>query len=82
MATGIGHVLKELGPTNRSSVRSAPGAPAMTLSWRERRVITTETADAIADGVAGRFPTPRLSTISSSPPTTHCSCARGRPLSG
>ena len=32
----------------------------MTLSWRARAVITTETADTIADGVAGRFPIPEV----------------------
>jgi threonine dehydratase len=32
------------------------GAPAMTLSWRERRVVTTDSTDTIADGVAGRRP--------------------------
>jgi threonine dehydratase len=36
------------------------GAPAMTLSWRERAVINTETIDTIADGVAGRFPIPEV----------------------
>jgi threonine dehydratase len=32
----------------------------MTLSWRERRVITTESTDTIADGVAGRRPIPAV----------------------
>ena len=34
-----------------------PATPAaMTLSWRERRVVTTDSTDTIADGVAGRRP--------------------------
>ena len=28
----------------------------MALSWRQRTVVTTDTIDTIADGVAGRFP--------------------------
>ena len=32
------------------------GAPAMLLSWREGRVLTTERADTIADGLAVRLP--------------------------
>jgi threonine dehydratase len=36
------------------------GAPAMTRSWHERRVVTTESADTIADGVAGRYPIPAV----------------------
>jgi len=36
------------------------GAPAMTLSWRARRVVTTDSADTIADGVAGRYPIPAV----------------------
>ena len=32
------------------------GAPAMTYSWRQRRVVTTDTTATIADGVAGRRP--------------------------
>jgi threonine dehydratase len=30
----------------------------MTWSWHEKRVITTESTDTIADGVAGRVPNP------------------------
>jgi threonine dehydratase len=36
------------------------GAPAMTHSWRQRRVITTDSTDTIADGVAGRRPIPAV----------------------
>jgi threonine dehydratase len=56
MATGIGHVMKSLAPEVEVICVQPAGAPAMTLSWRERRVITTESTDTIADGVAGRRP--------------------------
>ena len=36
------------------------GAPAMTYSWRQRRVVTTGPASTIADGVAGRRPVPAV----------------------
>ena len=36
------------------------GAPAMTRSWRQRRVVTTGPASTIADGVAGRRPIPAV----------------------
>ncbi|WP_344177696.1 threonine ammonia-lyase [Kribbella lupini] len=56
MATGIGQVLKELAPGVEVVCVQPEGAPAMTRSWRERRVVSTESAKTIADGVAGRFP--------------------------
>ncbi|WP_405063142.1 pyridoxal-phosphate dependent enzyme [Kribbella sp. NBC_01505] len=60
MATGIGHVLKELAPDVEIICVQPVGAPAMTLSWRERRVITTSATNTIADGVAGRRPIPEV----------------------
>src|SRR5580693_9761300 len=36
------------------------GAPAMTHSWRQRRVVTTDSTNTIADGVAGRRPIPAV----------------------
>ncbi|MEV8343898.1 threonine ammonia-lyase [Streptomyces niveus] len=56
LATGVGHVLKALAPGVEVICVQPLGAPAMTRSWRQRRVVTTESADTIADGVAGRFP--------------------------
>jgi threonine dehydratase len=32
----------------------------MTRSWHQRRVITTDSTDTIADGVAGRYPIPAV----------------------
>jgi threonine dehydratase len=53
MATGVGHVLKALAPEVEVICVQPAGAPAMTHSWRQRRVVTTDTTDTIADGVAG-----------------------------
>ncbi|MER6672689.1 pyridoxal-phosphate dependent enzyme [Streptomyces sp. NPDC000983] len=60
LATGVGHVLKDLAPGIEVICVQPSGAPALTLSWRERRVVTTDSADTIADGVAGRFPIPAV----------------------
>ncbi len=56
MATGIGHVLKSRAPGVEVVCVQPAGAPAMTRSWRERRVVTTDSTSTIADGVAGRRP--------------------------
>ena len=56
MATGVGHVLKALAPGVEVICVQPLGAPAMTRSWHERRVVTTDSANTIADGVAGRYP--------------------------
>ncbi|MEV8289527.1 threonine ammonia-lyase [Streptomyces niveus] len=60
LATGVGHVLKALAPGVEVICVQPLGAPAMTRSWRQRRVVTTESAHTIADGVAGRFPIPTV----------------------
>ena len=60
LATGVGHVLKSLAPEVEVICVQPLGAPALTLSWRARRVVTTDSADTIADGVAGRFPIPAV----------------------
>jgi threonine dehydratase len=60
LATGVGHVLKDLAPHVEVVCVQPLGAPAMTLSWRERRVVTTDSTDTIADGVAGRRPIPAV----------------------
>ena len=56
MATGVGHVLKDLAPDVEVICVQPLGAPAMTHSYHRRRVVTTDSTDTIADGVAGRFP--------------------------
>ncbi|MET9555069.1 pyridoxal-phosphate dependent enzyme [Streptomyces sp. NPDC006645] len=60
LATGVGHVLKALAPGVEVICVQPLGAPAMTRSWRQRRVVTTESTDTIADGVAGRYPIPAV----------------------
>jgi threonine dehydratase len=60
LATGVGHVLKVLAPTVEVICVQPLGAPAMTLSWRQRRVVTTDSTNTIADGVAGRRPIPAV----------------------
>ncbi|GHC95624.1 threonine dehydratase [Streptomyces violarus] len=60
LATGVGHVVKALAPEVEVICVQPLGAPAMTHSWRRRRVVTTDSADTIADGVAGRRPIPAV----------------------
>jgi threonine dehydratase len=60
MASGIGCVAKALAPHVEVIGVQPAGAPALSLSWRARAVINTETADTIADGVAGRCPIPEV----------------------
>jgi threonine dehydratase len=60
LATGVGSVLKALRPDVDVLCVQPDGAPAMTLSWRARRVVSTDTSVTIADGVAGRYPIPEV----------------------
>ncbi|MFC4536497.1 threonine ammonia-lyase [Sphaerisporangium dianthi] len=60
LATGVGHVIKARAPGAEVICVQPLGAPAMTLSWRERRVVTTGPTSTIADGVAGRRPIPAV----------------------
>ena len=55
MATGVGYVFKQRKPDTRVICVQPAGAPAMTLSWKAREVVNTDSIDTIADGVAGRF---------------------------
>ncbi|MFJ2006789.1 threonine ammonia-lyase [Streptomyces chartreusis] len=60
LATGVGHVVKALAPEAEVICVQPEGAPAMTRSWHGRRVVTTDSTDTIADGVAGRCPIPAV----------------------
>ncbi|WP_460063184.1 threonine ammonia-lyase [Streptomyces sp. YKOK-I1] len=60
LATGVGHVVKALAPQVEVICVQPLGAPAMTRSWHQRRVVTTDSAETIADGVAGRRPIPAV----------------------
>lgn len=62
MATGVGHVFKALAPGVEVVCVQPHGAPAMTRSWHRRRIVTTDTINTIADGVAGRHPIPEVLT--------------------
>lgn len=60
LATGLGYVMKSLLPGTEVICVQPAGAPAMTLSWRSHSVITTDSTNTIADGVAGRYPIPAV----------------------
>ncbi|NGO72416.1 threonine ammonia-lyase [Streptomyces boncukensis] len=60
LATGVGHVVKAMAPGTEVICVQPLGAPAMTRSWRRGSVVTTDTTDTIADGVAGRRPIPAV----------------------
>jgi threonine dehydratase len=54
--SGVSIVAKRLSPATRIIGVQAENAPAVCLSWREKKVVTTESADTIADGLATRVP--------------------------
>jgi threonine dehydratase len=56
LIAGIGTWMRSAAPETRVIGVQAAAAPAMTLSWRERRPIETESANTIADGIAARVP--------------------------
>ncbi|MEU9404655.1 pyridoxal-phosphate dependent enzyme [Streptomyces sp. NPDC048281] len=60
LATGVGHVVKAAAPEVEVICVQPLGAPAMTHSWHRRRVVSTDSANTIADGVAGRHPVPAV----------------------
>ncbi|MFC7622623.1 threonine/serine dehydratase [Microlunatus sp. GCM10028923] len=60
LATGVGQVIKSRAPGVEVICVQPLGAPAMTRSWHARRVVTTESINTIADGVAGRHPIPAV----------------------
>jgi threonine dehydratase len=60
LATGVGHMVKACAPEVEVICVQPLGSPAMTHSWRRRRVVTTDSTNTIADGVAGRHPIPAV----------------------
>lgn len=53
---GFAAVAKQLSPTVRVVGVQATRAPSYYLSWKDGRVVTTDTCDTIADGLATRTP--------------------------
>jgi threonine dehydratase len=58
LVNGIGTWVKRFAPTSKVIAVCAAGAPAMELSWRAGRAVSTTTIDTIADGIAVRVPIP------------------------
>lgn len=58
LLAGVGTVARALAPSTRVVAVSAAGAPAMVESLRRGALVTTSSADTIADGVAVRVPVP------------------------
>ncbi len=53
---GLASAAKQISPDVRIIGVQADQAPSYYLSWKERRVVSTETCDTIADGLATRSP--------------------------
>jgi threonine dehydratase len=60
LASGVGYVVRSLAERAEVIGVQPAGAPAMALSWRQRRVVETDRVETIADGVAGRCPIPEV----------------------
>ena len=58
LIVGVGAWLRAAAAGCRIVGIQSEAAPSMTLSWRERRPIETETAATFADGIASRVPVP------------------------
>jgi threonine dehydratase len=58
LIAGVGRWFKAVSPQTQIVGVVAAEAPAMQLSWRSHRVVTTERAETIADGIAVREPVP------------------------
>ncbi|MEM6452259.1 MAG: pyridoxal-phosphate dependent enzyme [Cyanobacteria bacterium P01_D01_bin.105] len=58
LINGIAAWYKANHPSTQIIGVVAEGAPSMDLSWRKGRVVTTEKADTISDGIAVRNPVP------------------------
>ena len=58
LVNGIGTWFKRFSPATTVIAVCAAGAPAMEMSWRAGRAVSTTTIDTIADGIAVRVPIP------------------------
>ena len=63
LVNGIGTWLRQASPATRVIAVAASGAPAMEISWRGGRPVSTESTDTIADGIAVRVPVPEALEI-------------------
>lgn len=63
LINGMGLWIKRYSPTTRVVAVCPVGAPAMELSWREAKPVSTDTMDTIADGIAVRVPVPEALDI-------------------
>lgn len=59
-ASGVGYVTHELSPRIGVVAVRPIDASAMSSSWRAGTVVTTQSVDTIADGVAGRHSIPEV----------------------
>jgi threonine dehydratase len=58
MLNGMARWIKAASPATRVLGICATGADAMEKSWRSKTIVTPDTADTIADGIAVRVPIP------------------------
>ncbi len=58
LVNGIGTWIKRFSPATRVIAVCATGAPAMELSWRAGKPVSTDRAETIADGISVRVPVP------------------------
>jgi threonine dehydratase len=58
LIAGVGAWLRHASPATEVIGVQSDAAPSMTLSWREGRLIETETANTRAGGIATRVPVP------------------------
>lgn len=59
LVNGIGTWLRHTSPATRVIAVCPTGAPAMEISWRAGKPVSTESIDTIADGIAVRVPVPK-----------------------
>jgi threonine dehydratase len=60
---GVSLVRDQLSPKTKVIGVQAERAPAVYLSWKDKRMVTTESADTFADGLATRVPAEMTQTI-------------------
>ena len=63
LINGMGLWLKRASPATRVVAVCPAGAPAMEISWRAGKAISTDSTDTIADGISVRVPVPEALEI-------------------